>query len=80
MLAAEIRIGAVTRPKPMVGAFVFVEDGFGFVGNEDGFARCHGRDGTIGLAISVYSLYNRKCRIKRRFTFGFINDYQGAWV
>jgi len=37
VLAADIRVGAVARPKPVVGAFPFVENGFGLVRDELSF-------------------------------------------
>jgi len=34
MLAANIRVGAVARPKPVIGAFPFVENSLWLVGDE----------------------------------------------
>jgi len=37
MLAADIRVGAVARPKPVIGAFPFIENSLGLVGDELSF-------------------------------------------
>ena len=38
MLAAFVGIGGIARPEPVVGAFVFVENDFRFIGDEFGAA------------------------------------------
>ena len=45
VLASDIWIGAVARPKPVVGALTFVKDRFWFIGDEYNSTGCHGRGG-----------------------------------